>query len=45
LFCEWNKNKPADRAVYFSKLTSCGEKEIVDGDHALSTLTDFWRRP
>jgi uncharacterized membrane protein YeaQ/YmgE (transglycosylase-associated protein family) len=31
LFCEWNKNKPADRAVYFSKLTTRGEKEIVNG--------------
>jgi len=28
----------------FNKLTTCGEKEIVDGDHARSTLTDFWRR-
>jgi len=42
LFCEWDKNKPADRAVYFSKLTTCGEKEMVDGDRAFSTLTDFF---
>jgi hypothetical protein len=37
-----DENNPADRAVYFSKLTACGEKEMVDGDRALSTLTDFF---
>jgi uncharacterized membrane protein YeaQ/YmgE (transglycosylase-associated protein family) len=42
LFCEWDKNKPADRAVYCSKLTTCGEKEMVHDEETLSTLPDFF---
>jgi hypothetical protein len=46
LFCEWNKNKPADRAVYFSKLTTCGEKETVDGrGRAFDATRLLWRGP